>query len=159
MTAEDSLKQLAVSTQAAVVGVLRVFAPEDVTTDGAAVVASGTSPLAGLQFPAVAASVTPTPGPVAAEAAVDEFALYREAHRAHFVEHDYAAALTRWDRYLAATRHGSLVPEARYNRALALYHLGRRDEASAALRPFANGAYGRYRRDEASRLLESLSTR
>ena len=92
-----------------------------------------------------------------AEAAVDEFALYREAHQAHFVEHNYAVALTRWDRYLAAAHHGSLVPEARYNRALALYHLGRREEASAALRPFADGAYGRYRRDEASRLLESLA--
>jgi len=95
------------------------------------------------------------PGP--AEVAVDEFALYREAHQAHFVEHNYALALTRWDRYLAAARHGSLVPEARYNRALALYHLGRREEASAALRPFADGIYGRYRRDEASRLLESLA--
>ena len=104
-----------------------------------------------------ATSVAATPAdPDPAEATVDEIALYREAHQAHFVEHDYAAALTRWDRYLAAARHGSLVPEARYNRALALYHLGRRAEARAALRPFANGAYGRYRRDEASRLLESL---
>jgi flagellar motor switch protein FliN/FliY len=58
MTAEDALKQLAVSTQEAVAGALRIFAPDNVVTEGAAVVASGASPIAGLQFPAVAASVS-----------------------------------------------------------------------------------------------------
>lgn len=109
--------------------------------------------------PAPASSNEPVPRAGVAVPAVDEFSLYREAHRAHFVGRDYASALAHWDRYLAAARHGSMVPEARYNRALALYHLGRRDEASAALRPFAEGAYGRYRRDEAQRLLESLGVR
>ena len=58
MTAEDALKQLAVSTQEAVAGALRVFAPESVEAEGVAVVASGASPLAGLQYPAVATSVS-----------------------------------------------------------------------------------------------------
>lgn len=104
------------------------------------------------------ASSNAPPAPVEVTA-VDEFALYREAHRAHFVDRDYASALAHWDRYLTAARHGSMAPEARYNRALALYHLGRRDEAAAALRHFADGAYGRYRRDEARRLLETLEAR
>ena len=82
-------------------------------------------------------------------------ALYREAHRLHFVERDYAQALGAWDRYLAAGS-GPLVLEARYNRAIALAHLGRREEAIAALRPFADGQGGGYRRQEALALIEAL---
>ncbi len=80
-------------------------------------------------------------------------ALYREAHRLHFVERDYAAALEAWDHYLAAGP-GPLALEARYNRAIALGHLGRPEEAIAALRPFADGERGGYRRQEALQLIE-----
>ena len=123
------------------------------------VTAPARAPVASAPPPVPAAQTTPgalSEEPSVAAPEVDEFALYRAAHQAHFVDHDYAAALTHWDRYLSAARHGSMAPEARYNRALALYHLGRRDEASAALRQFADGAYGRYRREEARRLLESF---
>ncbi|MGC4093478.1 MAG: hypothetical protein QM756_37390 [Polyangiaceae bacterium] len=82
--------------------------------------------------------------------------LYRAAHRAHFVEHNFAAALTGWDAYLAAAPSGRFAPEARYNRALCLVRLGRKDDAERALRPFADGAYGAYRRDEAKALIEAL---
>jgi hypothetical protein len=37
-----------------------------------------------------------------------------------------------------------------------LVRLGRNQEAKSALEPFANGAYGAYRRSEASALLEHL---
>jgi hypothetical protein len=83
-------------------------------------------------------------------------ALYRAAHAAHFVDRDPARALVAWDAYLRAAPHGEFAPEARYNRALALVRLGRNQEAKSALEPFANGAYGAYRKSEASALLEHL---
>jgi hypothetical protein len=48
------------------------------------------------------------------------------------------------------------VIPARYNRAIALARAGRKREAIAALRPFAAGEYGGYRRDEARQWLDSL---
>ena len=84
----------------------------------------------------------------------DENARYREAHQAHFVKRDFAAAVAAWDRYLALPRPGRLALEARYNRAIALYRLGRRDEAAHALQPFADGDYGPYRQAEARALLK-----
>jgi hypothetical protein len=83
-------------------------------------------------------------------------ALYRAAHTAHFVRHDAAAALGAWDAYLAAAPRGRFSLEARYNRALCLTRLGRTSEARAALEPFARGAFGNYRKDEASELLDAL---
>jgi hypothetical protein len=102
------------------------------------------------------AAPTPPLAPAPAIEAPSPDALYQEAHRAHFVRKDYAAALAAWDRYLAL---GAVTfrPEARYNRAIALIRLGRRDEARAALLPFATGEYGGYRAEEARRLLEMLS--
>ena len=79
--------------------------------------------------------------------------LYREAHRLHFVRRDFAAALDAWDRFLAAGS-GPLVLEARYNRAIALAHLGRRREAISALTPFAEGEVAAYRQREARALIE-----
>lgn len=106
------------------------------------------------------ASVEPSAAPVRTArtpAPVDVDALYREAHDAHFRRRDYAAAIALWDRYLAAAGPGGrFVVEARYNRGLALARTGRRDDAAAALRPFANGEYGGYRRDEARELLRTL---
>jgi hypothetical protein len=83
-------------------------------------------------------------------------ALYRAAHHAQFSGSDPAAAVELWDRYLAAAPNGSLSPEARYNRAIALARLGRNAEAASALEPFARGDYGAYRQNEANALLNSL---
>jgi hypothetical protein len=101
------------------------------------------------------------PAPLAAPrveawASVDPDVLYRVAHTAQFVRRDYAAALLAWDRYIALGPQ-SFTPEARYNRAIALVRLQRREEAAAALRPFAAGAYGGYRAEEAKGLLRLLS--
>jgi hypothetical protein len=100
------------------------------------------------------------PAPPAAPAAtapppIDADAVYREAHEAHFVRRDYAAALAAWDRYIALGPQ-TFTPEARYNRAIALVRLQRREEAAAQLRPFAAGDYGGYRAEEARALLRLL---
>ena len=82
--------------------------------------------------------------------------LYRTAHRAQFSGGDPSQAVLLWDRYLAAAPNGSLSPEARYNRAIALARLGRKAEAATALEPFARGDYGGYRKTEAELLLGVL---
>ncbi|HYQ18333.1 MAG TPA: hypothetical protein VEQ58_21305, partial [Polyangiaceae bacterium] len=82
--------------------------------------------------------------------------LYRLAHEQHFVNHDYARALTGWEAYLKAAPGGRLATEARYNRAICLLRLGRDAEARQALEPFAAGKLG-YRQNEARELLEELS--
>jgi hypothetical protein len=104
-----------------------------------------------IEPPAPPASAAPAEAP-----SVDEMALYREAHRAHFSDRNYALALARWDRYLELSPRGAFVLEARYNRGVALYRLGRREAAAEALRPFADGVYGGYRSDEATRMLQEL---
>jgi hypothetical protein len=105
-------------------------------------------------------SGTPRPAPRAsASAAVPLDALYAEAHALHFVTRDPARTLAAWDRYLAvapADARSGLVLEATYNRAICLVRLGRRAEAREALRPFADGAYGAYRREDARALLASI---
>jgi TolA-binding protein len=107
-----------------------------------------------------AASAVPTvprmPSSVTTTEAVDELTLYKDARHAHFVEGNFTKALAGWDRYLSRAPAGTFALEARYNRAIALYRLGRRTEAIEALRPFAEGAYGRYRRDEARELIDEL---
>lgn len=108
-------------------------------------------------LPSVSVSASAEPPPPPPPKRVDVDALYREAHEAHFVRRDPQAALDAWDRYLAAAGpNGRFVLEARYNRALSLIRLGRKSAAAEALRPFANGDYGNYRRDEATQLLQSL---
>ncbi|WP_437719363.1 hypothetical protein WMF45_25000 [Sorangium sp. So ce448] len=87
----------------------------------------------------------------------DADALYQAAHRAHFVERNPAAALDAWNAYLAAAPRGRFAVEAQYNRALCLVRLGRKDEARRALDPFAQGAFGGYRKDESRSLIEALS--
>ena len=91
-----------------------------------------------------------------AERADPTLTLYRAAHAAHFVDRDPTRALAAWDAYLSAAPNGEFAPEARYNRALSLIRLGRSKEARSALMPFANGAYGGYRKAEASALLERI---
>lgn len=113
---------------------------------------------------AASSSPGPTPQPPLSRPRISAHAepidpaltLYRAAHTAHFVDHDAERALAGWDAYLAAAPGGQFAPEARYNRALSLVRLGRSAEARAALGPFANGAFGNYRKDEANALLERL---
>jgi TolA-binding protein len=83
---------------------------------------------------------------------------YERAHEAHFVADEPRAALAAWNRYLAAYPRGTFAPEARYNRALCLLRLGRKEAGVAALRPFARGDYGGYRRTEATTLIDWLTS-
>lgn len=107
--------------------------------------------------PRVTSSPTdPSPAPVTS-APDPELELYREAHRAHFQDQDTLRALGAWNRYLERHPNGRFALEARYNRALCLVRLGRKDEARAALAPFASGRYGGYREREANELIEALS--
>jgi RNA polymerase sigma-70 factor, ECF subfamily len=100
--------------------------------------------------------VTPPPKPKPTAKIDRETPLYEAAHEAHFVARDPARALAAWDAYLAAFPSGRFAPEAKYNRALSLLRLGRRDEAKEALAPFADGAYGDYRKREAKKLFDAL---
>ena len=81
---------------------------------------------------------------------------YLEAHQAHFGAHDYARALTLWERYLQEFPRGRFAAEAQYNRALCLVRLGRTAEAKQALEPFASGRFGGYRQSEAQALVKAL---
>lgn len=83
-----------------------------------------------------------------------ELALFRRAQSLHLA-HD-PRAIAAWDAYLRVVQAGALVPEARYNRALALVRAHRYREARMALEPFAAGEYGEYRRQEAQALLSRL---
>jgi len=100
--------------------------------------------------PPAAAPAAPTPSAV-----VDPEEIYARAHRAQFALRDYTAALALWDAYLA-TSGGALALEARWNRAIALIHLGRREAAIAALASFAAGENEGYRQEEAQSLLRVL---
>ena len=102
---------------------------------------------AALDNPASSAS---PPDAVAVPSALD---LYQRAHELHFRKHEPTAALSAWNEYLAVAPSGALALEARYNRAICLVELGRRDEAREALLPFARGDYGGYRQAEANALL------
>jgi len=105
--------------------------------------------------PPASAPVAAKP-PASSEAADPEDTLYRDAHRAHFVDKDPARALRAWDAYLAAYPSGRYVLEAKYNRALDLVRLGRKDDARAALAPFARGEMNGYRQSEARQILDAL---
>jgi hypothetical protein len=107
--------------------------------------------------PSAARGTTPVADPGASTATVPSQALYAAAHRAHFVDQNPGIALAAWDAYLRAAPDGALAPEARYNRAVCLVRLGRRQEARDALRPFAVGQYGEYRRLEATELIAALA--
>jgi hypothetical protein len=113
--------------------------------------------------PPPAPKATRPPAPIAAPAAPKDdaettaLAAYERAHRLHFVDRNYAAAVGAWDDYLRAAPGGRLSAEARYNRALALVHLGREAEAKEALLPFSRGEVaGGYKKDEARALVQAL---
>jgi hypothetical protein len=89
--------------------------------------------------------------------APDEYDLYSRAHEAHFRGKDARNALAAWDEYLRQAPRGAFAPEARFNRAICLLRLGRTGPAAAALRRFAEGKLGRYRRAEACALLRRLA--
>ncbi|HEY5959501.1 MAG TPA: tetratricopeptide repeat protein [Polyangiaceae bacterium] len=82
---------------------------------------------------------------------------YEAAHRLHFSGNDPKAALAAWNEYLIRMPRGRFAVEAKYNRAMCLIRLGRNSEALQALRPFAHGSMGNYRRAEAKSLCEQLA--
>jgi hypothetical protein len=131
-------------------------APEP-TADVSAGLAPKPTRVQAVDAPGFSAAAPSRSLPDAGDAATDpSFELYRVAHRAHFVDRDYSRALSAWDAYLKAAPNGALVPEARYNRALCFVRLHRNDEARAALKPFAEGRYGTYRREDAQKLIDAL---
>jgi outer membrane biosynthesis protein TonB len=104
----------------------------------------------------VAEPVTPAPVEPTPIASAD-LAKYRAAHKAHFQQRDFALALRNWEAYLRQYPNGTFAIEARYNRAICLLRLNRKDEARRALTPFAHGDIGHgYRQAEATKLLEAL---
>ncbi|MDH5672929.1 MAG: hypothetical protein OEZ06_12315 [Myxococcales bacterium] len=128
-------------------------------TSAAAVVGSRgrsvqTAPASPATPPGAAEAVSEAP---AAASETRSRRLYAVAHRAHFVLRDWGVALEAWNAYLEQVPDGVLRLEAEYNRALCLVRLRRNAEATASLRPFADGNHGRYRRREASALLRALS--
>lgn len=114
------------------------------------------APVAAVSAPALERSPAEVASASARDAQDPALELYRVAHQAHFVERDSLRALSAWDAYLKAAPNGSLALEARYNRALCLVRLHRSIEARAALRPFAAGRFGGYRKKEAADLLNAL---
>ncbi len=105
-------------------------------------------------------SIHAASGPASLSVAEDEETLeFQDAHHVHFELRDFAAALEAWSRYLGDYPEGRYVPEARYNRALALVHLGRLREARVALARFADQEPGAYRQAEAAALVRALDDR
>ena len=96
----------------------------------------------------------PAPGPSDAEADA-----YGRAHRAHFDARAPERVLAAWDDYLRRYPRGAFEPEARFNRAICLVRLRRFAQAERALRTFADGRLGGYRRGEAEQLLAWLRDR
>ena len=106
--------------------------------------------------PAVATAVTSPAQPALAvpahDAALD---LYAAAHDLHFQQRDMAAAVAAWDRYLAAAPRGTLAPEARFNRVVALVRLARWDEAAQGL----DAIDATFRPTDVARLRDVIRTR
>jgi hypothetical protein len=111
-----------------------------------------------------ASVVIPTVGPAPDDAPASgpsdaESEAYGRAHRAHFDEGAPERALAAWDNYLRLYPQGTFEPEARFNRAICLVRLRRFAQAERALRSFADGRLGGYRRAEAEQLLGWLRDR
>jgi hypothetical protein len=129
--------------------------------------ATPTPPTAAVHAPvAPQPAQPPTPAPAASAASArsalaEDKADYEAAYRVHgsAKPNDPAAAkaaVAAWDGYLAKHPKGRFVPEAKYARAVALARAGNRDEAKEALRSFAEGEQGDYRRDDARELLDAM---
>jgi hypothetical protein len=165
MSAVEPAPENATSPETVVAPEVSALAPKSLPT------ATTATSLRASRAPTPPANASPPSSPPARSAAVEApassdetdaagLALYRKAHRLHFVDHDYAASVAAWDDYLRSVPGGPLAVEARYNRALALVHLGRGPEARSALEPFALGRVeGGYRQAEASALLNALDAR
>lgn len=126
--------------------------PDSPATSGTSRVSDEMHGVPGASGGASAAATT-----AAAPDGPDTLALYRRAHQIHFVEQNPARALAAWDAYLASDPHGALAVDARYDRALCLVRLGRKDEARRALEPFAAGKYGAFRKNDATQLIDALN--
>jgi tetratricopeptide (TPR) repeat protein len=99
--------------------------------------------------------VAPAP-PASSDGARLALQAYRDAEHLQFDLKDYAGALDGWERYLRLAGDSPLAVDARYDRGLCLMHLGRKDEARAALAPFAAASPGSYRQAEAQSFLDAL---
>jgi hypothetical protein len=131
------------------------FAPPS-SAAGASALRSWAAGASALKSSAAGASAPKPEGGISAAShdEATEASAYGRAHAAHFASDDPARALGLWDAYLRGFPAGVFVPEARFNRALCLLRLGRREAAVVALRPFANGAFGDYRVREARSLID-----
>jgi hypothetical protein len=74
----------------------------------------------------------------------------------HFHGGDPAQALGAWDAYLASYASGTFAPEARFNRAICLLRLGRREEARSVLVAIAESNSAVYGRERARALLDAM---
>lgn len=93
------------------------------------------------------------PAPPALDA---EIIAFREADDAYRRSGNLQAASEAYARYVQQYPGGRFVPEATFNRALALLKLGRGREARPLLERFASGDFGAYRKRAAEQLLEAL---
>ena len=92
--------------------------------------------------------------------AAGERLAYERAHRAHFFARRARRRAGRLGRSTSPPiPRGTFAPEARYNRALCLVRLRGSPPRPRALRPFATGRFGGYRRHEACLLLRWLAER
>jgi TolA-binding protein len=100
------------------------------------------------------------PTAVGAEAEIPlsepEIAAFRSANDLDIKQHNLGSALAAYQLYVRDYPAGRFVPEARYNAAIILVKLGKRDEARRELTPFASGKYGAHRQARAVTLLEAL---
>lgn len=85
-----------------------------------------------------------------------EIAAFRAANDLDIKQRNLGAALSAYRVYLRDYPAGRFVPEARYNSAIILIKLGKRDEARRELTPFASGKYGAHRQARAAKLLQGL---
>ena len=129
---------------------------EEVTAPVPAIEVSREAPLTSVVLPQ-AHSTSPIPpanGSTRTTEVTAPLLHYRAAQRLQFEEKDCVNAIKSWEAYLVVEPRGPLVLDARYHRAECLFQLGRSAEARTALKPFADGEYGSYRRDAARTLLE-----
>jgi hypothetical protein len=81
---------------------------------------------------------------------------YQTAHRAHFQAGNCTSAVAGYRKYLREQPGGTFALEAKYNLGVCLIRLGETAEAKRLLLPFANGAYGNYRKEKSQELIDAL---
>jgi hypothetical protein len=85
-----------------------------------------------------------------------ELSVYAAAHALHFGANNPAGALAGWQRYLREYPAGALSSEARFNEAVCLIKLGRRQEARRLLVTLSQNAAAGPGQRQALTLLEGL---